>query len=233
MDLPSSRELELEAALRQRDAQVQELTVRRRYHTDKRLLFTPRRAACFPVGRSLAPAPVPLHPAWSVDDRSGDAASGARVALAAPYQRHIERAGATSGSSTVTAALTQRAKLLQEENDELYGLLQAGETGKLKEEARGLRRAVGRLETALRESHQVIRTLSDELEKSYETVLSSGRQHNHVQPHLHAIARPHHQLPPHIQSNGNGSAKPVPTGPRAHKKPHAEHHVIVASHRLA
>lgn len=58
--------------------------------------------------------------------------------------------GATSASNTVTAALTQRARLLQEENDELYDLLKQGETGKLKEEVRGLRRVVERLEGALR-----------------------------------------------------------------------------------
>lgn len=57
---------------------------------------------------------------------------------------------ATSGSNSVTAALTQRARLLQEENDELYELLKHGETGKLKEEVRGLRRVVDRLERALR-----------------------------------------------------------------------------------
>jgi hypothetical protein len=58
--------------------------------------------------------------------------------------------GTTSGSSTVTAALTQRTRLLQEENDELYDLLKLGETGRLKEEVRGLRRVVERLEGALR-----------------------------------------------------------------------------------
>ena len=50
----------------------------------------------------------------------------------------------------MNTALAQRAKLLQEENDELYELLKSSETGKLKEEVRGLRRAVNRLETALR-----------------------------------------------------------------------------------
>ena len=86
----------------------------------------------------------------------------------------------TSGtsSSTVTAALVQRTKLLQEENDELFELLKFGETGKLKEEVRGLRKVVDRLERALKggvflrlrcafsinpsysESHQVITSLS-------------------------------------------------------------------------
>lgn len=50
----------------------------------------------------------------------------------------------------MATALTLRAKLLQEENDELYELLKFGETGKLKEEVKGLRRVVQRLEGALR-----------------------------------------------------------------------------------
>jgi hypothetical protein len=58
--------------------------------------------------------------------------------------------GVRSSSSTVNTALAQRSKLLQEENDELYELLKSSETGKLKEEVRGLRRAANRLETALR-----------------------------------------------------------------------------------
>lgn len=65
---------------------------------------------------------------------------------------HISKAAPTSSlsSSTVSAALTQRVHLLQEENDELYDLLKHGETGKLKEEVRGLRRVVDRLDSALR-----------------------------------------------------------------------------------
>ena len=57
---------------------------------------------------------------------------------------------ATSASDTVAAALTQRVKILQEENDELYELLKFGETGRLKEDVRSLRRASQKLETALR-----------------------------------------------------------------------------------
>jgi hypothetical protein len=55
-----------------------------------------------------------------------------------------------TGTSTVTAVLVQRTKILQEENDELYELLKSGEMGKLKEEVRGLRRVVDRLERALK-----------------------------------------------------------------------------------
>jgi hypothetical protein len=44
---------------------------------------------------------------------------------------------------------------LQEENDELYDILKKGETGKLKEEVRGLRRVVNRLEGALQGEPQI------------------------------------------------------------------------------
>ena len=54
------------------------------------------------------------------------------------------------------AALTQRARLLQEENDELYELLKHGEIGLMKEEVHGLRRAVLRLESALRGKSQFL-----------------------------------------------------------------------------
>ena len=78
----------------------------------------------------------------------------------------------------MATALTARNKLLQDENDELYELLKSTETGRLKEEARGLRRAVARLEVALKgvhiacivftptdillviDSHQIIKSLS-------------------------------------------------------------------------
>lgn len=77
----------------------------------------------------------------------------------------------------MATALTARNKLLQDENDELYELLKSTETGRLKEEARGLKRAVTRLEVALKgvcsactsfdwangilvDSHQIIKSLS-------------------------------------------------------------------------
>jgi WTAP/Mum2p family len=63
---------------------------------------------------------------------------------------HLNNAASqNTGSNTVTTALTQRAHLLQEENNELYELLKQSETGKLKDELRGLRRAVAKLESAL------------------------------------------------------------------------------------
>jgi hypothetical protein len=78
---------------------------------------------------------------------------------------HINKAassegmGVASSSSTVNTALTQRVRILQEENDELYEILKSGETGKLKVEVRGLRRVVERLEGALRGMHLLTLTL--------------------------------------------------------------------------
>lgn len=70
-------------------------------------------------------------------------------ALVSVLLPHI-RDHASSASGSVTAALTQRCKTLQEENDELYELLKSGETGKLKEDVRALRRVVHKLEGALK-----------------------------------------------------------------------------------
>lgn len=71
------------------------------------------------------------------------------VSLILPLINNRESA-ATSSSNTVAVALTQRVKVLQEENDELYELLKSGETGRLKEDVRSLRRVVQKLEGALR-----------------------------------------------------------------------------------
>jgi hypothetical protein len=46
----------------------------------------------------------------------------------------------------------QRARLLQEENDELYALLKQGEVAKLRDEAIALRKLAQRLEGALKGS---------------------------------------------------------------------------------
>jgi hypothetical protein len=144
MDLPSSRELELEALLRNKETQLAELAVRSLvYHFlsySLRVLQdevnTLRQYLSIQPNPSLT-EPLSLPPA-----------------LISLLLTHIDAASAEtsirSSSSTVNTALAQRAKLLQEENDELYELLKSSETGKLKEEVRGLRRAVNRLETALR-----------------------------------------------------------------------------------
>lgn len=198
MDLPSTRELELETLLREKDAQLaevaEEITALRQYLSKQ-------------PGPSTTDA-VTLPPT-----------------LLSVLLPHINKAaGSTaSTSSTVTAALTQRARLLQEENDELYELLKSSETGKLKDEVRGLRRTVVKLQGALEESHLTIKSLSTELDKTYETLMSSSRQigrTNKPNSHSHSPQDLYHSVP-HADMMGNGSTtlKPPPTEPRAHKRP--------------
>lgn len=71
------------------------------------------------------------------------------VSLLLPHIKDSSSAATGTSSNTTIAALTQRIKVLQEENDELYELLKSGETGRLKEDARSLRRVVQKLEGAL------------------------------------------------------------------------------------
>ncbi len=148
MDLPSSRELELEALLRRKDSQLAELTVSSGYSIlclFSQLLSvgnaqdevnTLRQYLSIQPNPSLT-EPLSLPPALI-------------SLLLTQIDVVSTESSARSSSSTVNTALAQRAKLLQEENDELYELLKSSETGKLKEEVRGLRRAANRLETALR-----------------------------------------------------------------------------------
>ncbi|KAK0191137.1 hypothetical protein F5146DRAFT_1047205, partial [Armillaria mellea] len=138
MDLPSPRELELETALRHRNVQVAQLSdeiTRLRAH----------------VSSSSSSATAAEH-----TDATTASIPPQLMALLLP---HIQPE-AGSGSSSVTSALTQRVKGLQEENDELYDILKQGETGRLKEEVRSLKRVVRKLEAALGESHKVVVSLS-------------------------------------------------------------------------
>ncbi|KAF8556979.1 hypothetical protein OG21DRAFT_1505818 [Imleria badia] len=197
MDLPTSREIELETALRKRDAQVAELT------TEISRLRQFLAVQSQPSTSDLITLPPTL------------------VSVLLPHVNKAASSGglnASSPSSTVSAALTQRIRLLQGENDELYDLLKHGETGKLKEEVRGLRRVVDRLESALRESHQVITSLSTELDKSYQSFQSSLRQKQINSQLHHPPSRDSYHPPSHPPAT-NGVSKPPPTGPRAHKKP--------------
>nr|GAT59983.1 predicted protein [Mycena chlorophos] len=181
MSLPSARELELESLVRQRDTQLAAL-----------------KDEITRLRRSIAAQPTPTDP----------------VSLPTPLTAllipHLASASASSApSSSGTSALTQRTRLLQEENDELYDLLRNSETGKLKEEVRGLRRVVDRLEGALRESHQVVQSLSTELDKTHEALLAT-------RPRSPRASTSNSAPPPAVPAS---AAKQPPTGPRAHKKP--------------
>jgi WTAP/Mum2p family len=148
MDLPSSRELDLEALLRKKDSQLAELTV---------CLLVQHCFSCL-LNSPLGPCQDEVNTLRQYLSTQPNASLTEPLslppALISLLLTHIDAASAESGirssSSTVNTALAQRAKLLQEENDELYELLKSSETGKLKEEVRGLRRAVNRVETALR-----------------------------------------------------------------------------------
>lgn len=68
--------------------------------------------------------------------------------------QHIQAAHSTitpgPTSSSVSAALTQRVKALQDENEQLYKVLRQSEVGRVYEEVEMLRRSVARLECALK-----------------------------------------------------------------------------------
>ncbi|KDQ29334.1 hypothetical protein PLEOSDRAFT_1076107 [Pleurotus ostreatus PC15] len=185
MNLPTSRELELEVSLRQRDAQVAELsdeiTRLRQY-----------------LARQPGPSttdPITLPPAY--------------VSILLPQLDAASRPSSTAPGSTVTAALTQKVKALQEENDELYQILQYSETSKLKEEVHVLRSSVTRLESALRASLNLIvpsQNLIKQFRRSGESFYCR---------YLGAAQS-------HLTSNGNARttfSKPLPTGPKGHKRP--------------
>ncbi|KAF9008952.1 hypothetical protein BDQ17DRAFT_1349265 [Cyathus striatus] len=197
MDLPSSRDLELESLLRERDTQVLQLT-------DE---VTRSRQNSFTQPTLSTSDPVSLPPTL--------------VSLLLPHLI-LPSSSVPHASHTVIAALNQRVGMLQEENDELYELLKKGEVGKLKEEVRGLRHAVEKLGSALRESHQVILSMSAELDKTYEALTASSRQANLVNnvkaqsqsPRNSYLPSPQHNVP----GNGHITSKPPPTGPRSQKK---------------
>lgn len=152
MTLPTSREIELETLLRQRDTQLADLTVcffRFRPLTpgvERVSSLLPSQDEVTQLRQYLTAQPTP-----SVTDPIS--LPPPLVSLLLP---HINDRSAiatpSSSSSTVTTALTQRVKVLQDENDELYEILKSGETGRLKEDVRSLKRVVQRLEGALRGS---------------------------------------------------------------------------------
>ncbi|KAF8592401.1 hypothetical protein K439DRAFT_9529 [Ramaria rubella] len=189
--LPSTRQIELETLLRQRDAQNEQLTVEvttlRRFLTKQ-----PTPSTSEPVT-----LPPPL------------------LSLLLPYLTDpLAENPSSASSNSVTLALTQRAKRLQEENDELYELLTHSETGRLKEEVRGLRRAVRRMESALKV----------ELDKCYETFSRSSDLYTSSGPsqgYSETSGNPRAQTN-HAQGSA-ASVKPIPTGPRAQKRPRLSH----------
>lgn len=145
MDIPSTREIELEMLLRQRNNDCEALNVRDGVRcSGKQAETSIRQNEVVTLRRYLAnqPAPSTSEPVTLPPPL---------LSLLLPHLTDpLAGDPSSSGSNSVTVALLQRAKLLQEENDELYELLKHSATGRLKEEVRGLRRAVRRMEGALK-----------------------------------------------------------------------------------
>ncbi|KDN38188.1 hypothetical protein RSAG8_09691, partial [Rhizoctonia solani AG-8 WAC10335] len=134
--LPSERELELETLVRQREKQICTLTDE--ISSLRRQLpgaFDPEDDAAICI-----PAPV--------------------LSLLAPLVTH----GPSTGTpAPLHAAITQRLRLLQTENDELYDLLRASESTRQREEVVGLRRTIKRLEGQLEGAEARIVDLTSKL----------------------------------------------------------------------
>ncbi|CAE6412263.1 unnamed protein product [Rhizoctonia solani] len=120
--LPSERELELETLLRQREKHISTLT------DEISSLRRKLPGASDPEDDATISIPAPI------------------LALLAPLVTH---GPSTSTPAPLSNAITQRLKLLQTENDELYELLRASELARQREEVLGLRRTIKRLENQL------------------------------------------------------------------------------------
>ncbi|PAV20956.1 hypothetical protein PNOK_0358300 [Pyrrhoderma noxium] len=182
METPSLREIELETLLRERESQLADLTDEvsqlRRF-----IINQPISSGSDPV--SLPPALMALLQAHMKDEQSQG----------------------TQSSSTMTTALLQRTRVLQEENDELYQLL----------------RTVSKLERALKESHSTVSSLSDELDKAYSSFLAQQKFNDthQLEHESRSPSREQNRSAPtdSPRLSNNGDLKSLPTGPRAHKKP--------------
>ena len=156
---PTAREARLETLLSERDIQLSEL------HASPSIVsLYPTVSHTFQdeVARLQAHLPAQSNPSDTTPLSLPPAVSSI---LLSQLSRGVP-GSALSSSSTVVAALTQRARLLQEENDELYEILRFSETGKLREEVRGLRRLVQRLQSALRRTYFPLVTKLIELTSS-------------------------------------------------------------------
>ncbi|KAJ4478245.1 hypothetical protein J3R30DRAFT_2880072 [Lentinula aciculospora] len=199
--LPSTRELELEMLLREKEGQVVQLSD----EVSRLRLYLSTQPP------PSTTEPVTLPPTFA--------------SLILPHISHLSQTAdaAESSNSTTTAALTQRVRVLQNENDELYDILKRGETGRLKEEVQSLKRIVHKLEGALRESHQVIVTLSNELDKSYQAFTSSSAYRTGSPRNHH-----HSNGAKHPRSHSNSGGRLPPTGPRAYAHVHKKQRLSLA-----
>ncbi|KAF5390709.1 hypothetical protein D9757_002689 [Collybiopsis confluens] len=193
--LPSTRELELEMLLREKDNQLvqlsDELSLLKLHLVNQPPPSTTEPITLPPTFASLILKHIPRLP------------------------QILDPAGGSTNSTT--AALTQRVRVLQDENDELYDILKKEETGRLMEEVQSLKRIVLKLEDALRESHQVIVSLSTELDKAYQTFNSAAANSRTTSPsNAYHNSNGARSRPRSVAKQPGGGGRLPPTGPRAH-----------------
>ncbi|KAJ1309102.1 hypothetical protein OPQ81_004780 [Rhizoctonia solani] len=152
--LPSEREMELETLLRQREKQISALT-----------------DEISSLRRKLPGASDP-------DDDAAICIPAPVLALLAPLVTH---GPSTSTPGPLHAAITQRLKLLQTENDELYELLRTSETARQREEVIGLQRTVKRLEDQLDSAEARIADLTSKLDQGRISLAKSVVQQQNQQ----------------------------------------------------
>ncbi|KAG8876196.1 hypothetical protein FRB98_007390 [Tulasnella sp. 332] len=222
--LPTDKELELEVMLHERNEQIVRLV------NDIKLL---RRH-------------LPAHAQSKDKDDNGNDASldesmtlppsvlnliAPIIASASPASQQPPTSSASSHtgtSATVTAALTARLSALQEENNELYGLLTSGTIGRLHEEVRLMQHGTKKLEAALKELGEAYRVIEARREDDsgssgraptkrsrHSRSPSGSRSSTGYQPHRTNQSYPSQQY----QGGSIGQGKTIPTGPRALKKP--------------
>jgi hypothetical protein len=140
MEIPTTRELELEVLVRQRDKHITDLQVCCCTSCCPYLTTLQAQVASLKKRVSISEAPqdsqsVTLPPGW--------------VSYLLPRIREARERAVSSGSGAISTALVQRVKALQDENEELYNSLQSSETARLAERVYTLQRAVSKLEGAL------------------------------------------------------------------------------------
>ncbi|KAG9051442.1 hypothetical protein FS837_006618 [Tulasnella sp. UAMH 9824] len=203
--LPGERELELEVLLKERDEHLTRLanevrSLRRRLPVSEQ----PSTDEPFTLPSPLTNLLLPLLCKSSLPSNLA-AVSG--QALSGP------------ASATVTAALTARLAALHQENEELYELLKRGAVGRLHEEVRELRVTARKLEGALQESHTTISQLKTELEEAYRVIERHGKSSRSGGKSRSRSPINHYKQQPQSFAGRQQDTKPIPTGPRALKKP--------------
>ena len=155
MSTPTQRELALETLLRERDAQVAELTVSSRAYSPP--LFHSTMLTQLSLQDEVKRLRKHLDTQPSPSQTDPVTLPPALLALLQPLIfGDASKVSGSTGSSTINTGVLQCTTVLQEENDELYEFLRSSETARLKDEVRSLRRVVPRLQQALAGMYEVL-----------------------------------------------------------------------------